>query len=149
MEDEMRRIYLIGSLRNSAVPALARALRTEGHEVYDDWHAAGPWADDHWKYYERVDRGHSFKEALTGWAATHIFQNDKLHLNQADTGVLLLPAGVSGHLELGYLAGQGKPVFILLHTPSPDRWDVMYRLATKVCVIQEELFLALRRLAIP
>ena len=123
-------IYLIGSLRNPEVPKIGKALREEtGYEVFDDWFAGGPEADDAWKRYEQ-ERGHIYDEALQGFAANHVFEYDYYHLNRASMGVLILPAGKSGHLELGYLIGQGKPGFILLD--DVDRWDVMYRLANSV-----------------
>ncbi len=129
-------IYLIGSLRNPEVPKLADAIRRQtGQEVFDDWYAAGPEADDYWRDYEK-GRGHDYRQGLAGLAAKHVFDFDLYHLNRADAGVLLLPAGRSGHLELGFLIGKGKPGFILLD--NPDRWDVMYKFA-QVCFTQEEL----------
>ena len=67
---------------------------------------------------------------------------DLAHLNVADIGVLLLPAGKSGHIELGYLAGRGKPTYIRCNE-EPDRFDVLYRVATKVCFDDLSLFEAL------
>ena len=58
-------IYLTGSLRDGKVPSVAESLRREGIDVHDDWHAAGPHADDEWKRYER-GRGHSLVQALAG-----------------------------------------------------------------------------------
>lgn len=122
-------IYLIGSLRNPKVPEIANALRGSGFEVFDDWYAAGPEADDKWRDYE-IGRGHSYVEALAGYAAKHVFSFDLEHLNRSKAVVLVLPAGKSGHLELGYGIGRGKAGYILLDTP--DRWDVMYKFATRV-----------------
>ena len=121
----MAKIYLIGSLRNPEVPEVGNLLREAGHEVFDDWHAAGPIADDEWQRYE-TQRGHSYAEALKGYAANHVFDFDLRHLNRCDTGVLMMPAGRSGHLELGYLIGQGKPGYILFDK-IPERYDIMYR----------------------
>jgi hypothetical protein len=39
-----------------------------------------------------------------------------------------MPAGKSGHLELGYAIGSGKRGFVCFDQ-EPDRWDVMYRFA--------------------
>jgi nucleoside 2-deoxyribosyltransferase len=50
----------------------------------------------------------------------------------------MLPAGKSGHLELGYMIGQGKPGYILLDAEH-KRWDVMYKFATAVVPTMEEL----------
>jgi hypothetical protein len=49
------------------------------------------------------------------------------------------PAGKSGHLELGYAIGAGKPGFILLEG-EPDRFDVMLNFATGVFDKKEQLF---------
>lgn len=119
------KIYLIGSLRNHRIPAVAAQIREAGFDVFDDWFAAGPEADDHWQQYEE-GRGREMTEALSGFAAQHVFEFDLAHLDMSRAGVLVMPAGKSAHMELGYLMGQGKPGYVLLDTP-PERWDVMYR----------------------
>ena len=130
-------IYLIGSLRNPEIPVIGNYLRSLGLEVFDDWFAAGPIADDSWQEYE-TGRGHSYKQALKGYAAKHVFEFDLHHLNRAGIGVLVMPAGRSGHLELGYLRGQGKPVYILFDK-EPERYDQMYQFAEEVFFNKEEL----------
>lgn len=133
----MKSLYLIGSLRNENIPELAKSLRSVGLDVFDDWHSAGPEADDYWKAYE-ISRGHDYAQALQGYAARHVFEFDKHHLDRCDAAVLALPAGRSGHLELGYVIGTGKPGFILLDGEE-SRFDVMYRFATEVFHSQEEM----------
>lgn len=130
-------VYLIGSLRNPKIPELATELREAGFEVFDDWFSAGPEADDYWRDYEK-GRGHTLPQALEGHAANHVFEFDLHHLERADVVVLALPAGKSGHLELGYAIGKGKVAFILLDS-EPDRYDVMYRFANKVVATVDEL----------
>jgi hypothetical protein len=135
------KLYLIGSLRNELVPALASEIRSKTNwEVFDDWFSAGPEADDYWKMYER-NRGSTYEEALAGHAAQHVFQFDKHHLDTSDAAVLLLPAGRSGHLELGYMVGRGKPGYILLDRAylEEGRWDVMYSFATKIFTSEKDL----------
>lgn len=127
----MARIYLIGSLRNSAVPQVAAALRAEGHHVFDDWHAAGAAADDEWQRYEKT-RGRTYGEALDGEAARHVFEFDLAQLLAADAAVLVAPAGRSAHMELGFMLGRGKKGYVLFDQ-EPDRWDVMYKFASGVC----------------
>lgn len=123
--------YLIGSLRNPNIPTIASAIRTSTNiEVFDDWYAAGPEADDYWQRYETT-KGCDYGSALESWAAQHVFSFDKFHLDRASMGVLVLPAGKSCHLEFGYLMGQGKRGYILFDK-EPDRWDIMYNFATKV-----------------
>lgn len=130
-------IYLIGSLRNEKVPEIANVLRAEGWEVFDQWYGAGPEADDYWQKYCK-NKGMNFKQALADHGAQHVYHFDRRFLEAADTVVLVLPAGRSGHLELGWALGRGKRGFILLDG-EPDRYDVMYNFATGVCIGMEEL----------
>ncbi len=132
-----RSIYVVGSLRNPKVPQIAEVLRDIGYDAFDDWYAAGPTADDSWQAYETA-RGHDCQAALAGYAAQHVFKYDRSHLDRCAAGLLVLPAGKSGHLELGYLLGQGKPGYILLDG-EPERFDVMYNFATKIFTSVDEM----------
>jgi nucleoside 2-deoxyribosyltransferase len=121
---------------------LAQHLRNRNFEIFDDWLAPGPQTDDNWRDYER-QRGHTYKEALKGHAGRHVFEFDKFHLDRCDGAVLVMPAGRSGHIELGYVIGCGKPGFILFDK-EPRRFDVMYQFATEVCFSERELFKCLK-----
>jgi len=136
-------IYLIGSLRNPAVPEVAQKMRAVGIDVFDDWYSAGPEADDKWRDYEK-GRGHSYLQALEGFAANHVFEFDRTHLDRSTGVVLLLPAGKSGHLELGYAIGRGKSGYILLEE-GVERWDVMYQFATGIFNNLDDLIERVRR----
>lgn len=133
----MKSVYIIGSLRNEKIPYVGNLLRENGYDAFDDWYGAGHEADDKWRDYENV-RGRAHKEALFGYAARHTFAFDHFHLNRCDLSVLVMPAGKSGHLELGYFVGLGKPGFILFDTV-PDRYDVMHQFATDIFTSDEEL----------
>ena len=135
-------IYLIGSLRNPEIPKVDSALRADGHTVFSSWFAAGPEADDYWQKYEK-GRGLTYREALVDYAAQHVFNFDKHHLERADAVVLVLPAGKSGHLELGWALGRGKKGYILM-TQEPERWDVMLAFSDGVVESVEELKEVLR-----
>ena len=137
MSEKKKQIYIIGSLRNEKIPHIAKELRKLCFIVFDDWFSPGPEADEFWRKYEQV-RGSTYKQALSNFAATHVFEFDKHHIDQSDIGVLIMPAGKSGHLELGYMIGQGKPGFIYFEE-EPERWDVMHQFATHICVSMKEL----------
>lgn len=138
------KIYIIGSLRNPAVPEFANILEKEGYEVFADWFCPGPEADDFWRNYSKA-RGWTYKQALQSHAARNIFEFDKKHLDEADIAVMLMPAGKSGHLELGYMRGKGKPAYILFDE-EPERFDVMVQFATDIFFKQEELLAELRKI---
>lgn len=123
-----KKLYLIGSLRNPRIPLLASRLREELPDfiVFDDWFAAGPEADDCWKEYEQA-KGNDYHEALAGYAARHVFDFDRYHLDTSTHTLLVLPAGKSGHMEVMYAQyAVGAKTAILLD-PEDVRWDVMYQ----------------------
>lgn len=135
-------IYLIGSLANPDIRNVAARLRSEGFDTWDDWHSAGKDADISWQEYEK-ERGRGYKEALAGDHAEWVFNMDTHFLRKADAVVLVRPAGKSAHLELGWSLGQGKPGFVLFDG-EPEKFDVMYRFATGVCMSVDELVEALK-----
>ena len=134
-------IYLIGSLRNKDIPIVATKLRDDGYDVFDDWYAAGPEADDYWRQYSQ-DKGQSYAEALNGYSAKHIFEFDKSHIDRCDASVLVFPAGRSAGIEFGYTIGDGKPAWVLLD--DPDRWDVMVQFGTGWAFDIEALLVLMR-----
>lgn len=119
-------VYLVGSLRNPRIPIIANALRVAGFDAFDDWWSASEDADEWWQAHEK-QRGRTYMQALNGWHARNVCAFDEYHLDRSHAGVLVMPAGKSGHIELGYLKGQGKPNYVLFEQ-EPDRFDVMYRL---------------------
>ena len=131
-------LYLIGSLKNiELVQEIGKIFRAQGYDVMDEWTAAGPEADDYWQKYEQ-NRGRTYSEALKGRAAQNVFLFDKAYLDLCDGAILIMNAGKSAHLELGYVKGLGKPAFILL-SDDAGRYEVMPNFATAVCRDRDEL----------
>jgi len=139
-------VYLIGSLRNPKISELAIRLRQHGFDVFDDWSSPGPETDEYWQKYEK-QRGRSYAEALQGYHAKEVFDFDKQHLDRCDVAVLVLPAGKSGHLELGYIVGKGKPGFILLEDKEPERYDIMYLFATGIFISEDDMVTKLKEIS--
>ena len=133
----IKSIYVIGSLKNDEITKVSKLLREQGFEVFDDWKAPGPDADDYLRDYYR-ERGLTYSEILGSHGVQHVFNFDKFHLDRCDCALLVMPAGKSGHLELGYTVGKGKPGFILMDQ-EPERVDVMHSFATKVFMNKEEM----------
>ena len=136
-----KKCYLIGSLRNEFIPTLAARLRRTcpDTEIFDDWYAAGPEADDYWKSYEQ-GRKRRYQDALDGYAAKHVFEFDKHHLDTSTHALLVLPAGKSGHIEVTYAKyGAGCKTGILLEPDFDGRYDVMYQFIDNVFENIEEV----------
>ncbi len=130
-------IYLIGALKNPEIPKYTNALAELGFQVFSDWWAASEDADDWLRDYYKV-RGYNYKQTLASPAAQHIFNFDRKWLDLADIGIMVMPAGKSGHLELGYIKGRGKPGYILFDK-EPERVDIMHNFANEVFFNLEEL----------
>ncbi len=138
----MKSIYLIGALKNWDVVTIANELEAQGFDVFADWITPGPDADSYLLKYAKL-RGWSYKQALNSYAARHVFEFDKSHIDRCDIVVMVAPAGKSAHLELGYARGCGKPGYILFDK-EPERFDVMHRFATDVFFSKEDLYEALK-----
>lgn len=139
-------VYVVGSLRNASIIPLAQKLGAScpDTEFFTDWMYPGPEADEWWQKYT-TQRGMSYKEALRTFHAQHVFSFDKTHLDRADVGLLVMPCGKSGHCELGYLVGQGKPT--IYYMPSEvERYDVMPgQFASEIATTFDELLEAIAR----
>lgn len=137
-------VYLIGSLRNPLIADIANKIEAAtGYEAFASWFAAGPEADDRWRDYEKArNPTGGVREAVYGYAAEHCFEFDKKHLERADAVVLVMPAGKSGHLELGWALGKGKKGFILFDQ-EPERYDLMLRFADGIATSLDELVIML------
>ena len=144
------KIYVASSWRNDHQPGVVRALRDEGHEVYDfrNPHQTGPdrrragrgfhWSeiDPQWKSWSPSE----FRAALSHELAADGFHSDKDGLDWCDACVLVLPCGRSAHLEAGYAVGKGKLTLVLLSDGEPE---LMYRFFDGIAVTLEELLVAL------
>src|ERR1700675_4154808 len=91
----VKSIYIIGSLRNPKIIPFANELQEQEFEAFADWFSCGPDADDFLRDYSK-DRSRNYKQTLQSYAARHIFQFDKVHLDRCDAAVMLMPAGKSG-----------------------------------------------------
>jgi NTP pyrophosphatase (non-canonical NTP hydrolase) len=137
-----RRIYVASSWRNPIQPDIVAALRTAGHEVYDFRNPAPGQKGFAWRDCggEAATDGpgtgaktiSSYLEAIRSDRAAEGFRYDKGAMDWADTCVLVLPCGRSAHLEAGFMAGEGKDTYILLHEDKFEP-ELMYLLNTSIC----------------
>lgn len=139
----IKSVYIIGALRNAAIPEFANELAAEGFEAFADWYSAGPDADDFLRDYFKL-RGQDYKQTVKSYAARSIFEFDKFHIDRCDAVVLFMPGGKSAHLELGYAVGSGKPGYVLFDK-TPERVDIMYQFATEIFFDRQDLFKALKQ----
>lgn len=140
-------IYLAGSLRNEDMMKHLHTLNEYRFpNVFMDWYAAGPKADDHWREYWQ-EQGVGYREALGKPNSINTYMFDKKHIDASDIMILAAPAGKSGHMELGYAIGSGKiGIYFFPEEPKEDRWDIMLQFATHICIGYGELIKTLRKI---
>jgi len=124
------KIYLASSWRNPHQAEVLSQLRAAGHEVYD---FKKPAPGNTGFYWTNVDPDlksdltpQRLRRALAHPIAQQGFGYDVGAMRWADGGVLLLPCGLSAHLEAGWMAGAGKPVVVL--APEIREPELMYKL---------------------
>lgn len=141
------KVYVASSWRNEGYPAVVKALRAAGHEVYDfrNPDESVPEGDQgfHWSDIDPQWLSWSpsqFIDALDHPLAMDGYQKDYAALESADAVVLVMPCGRSAHLELGFGAGQGKLTVILLTESEPE---LMYKMADRLVTSVDEVLTVL------
>jgi hypothetical protein len=135
-----RKIYVASSWRNELQPAIVKQLREDGHQVYDfrnPPHGLGGFAwsevDPGWKGWTSEE----YRTALEHPISQRGFNNDLDGMAWADTCLLVLPAGRSSHLELGWMEGRRKLTLIL--TQDGHEPELMALLAGHICISMDEV----------
>ncbi len=124
------RIYLASSWRNPYQADALAALRNVGHQVYDFKNPAPGNTGFAWEDCVPDVRSDLTADRMSAVlqhpVAERGFEYDRNAMRWADACVLLLPCGLSAHLEAGWMAGAGKPVAVLaLEIKEPE---LMYKL---------------------
>ena len=122
-------LYVASSWRNRYQPKVVSRLRRENHTVYDFRH---PVSEEDGFSWDSVDASWSkwsvsqYRKAVRHDLACIGFKRDFDALNWCDACVLVLPSGVSAHLEAGWCKGAGKAVVV--YAPEFREAELMYKL---------------------
>lgn len=133
-----RNIYLASSWKNEPFyNQVLRALRDAGHSVYDFRTAKANFRweemDLNWEQWTPDQ----FIEAISTDQSIDAFESDLDALEACDTCVLVLPAGNSAHLELGFAAGAGKDAYTLVN--AGFKADLMVMVGHVISSVEELL----------
>lgn len=123
-------VYVASSWKNKHMDDVLAALRGRGLSVYDfrDPMTAFNWRQVHdapfpWHRDEVV-------RALAHPLARRGFKGDTDAMKASRVCVLVLPCGRSAHMEAGWMAGAGRPVFVYM--PEPGEPDSAHIMATSI-----------------
>lgn len=120
------KVYVATSWRNEYQPEVVRALREDGHQVYDFRDSEGfHWSevDENWKTWSPA-------EYLTGLlhpCAERGFKRDMDSLQDCEALVYVMPCGPSASMEMGWAKGAGK--FVIVYVPELREPDLMVKMA--------------------
>jgi hypothetical protein len=121
------RVYTASSWKNeSAVKAIAKLLRSWGHEVY--CYAEDGDGQVIFKWLDVVTLNDDGITCLDTEQSRGAFAVDKRGMDWAECCLLINPCGRDAHLEAGYMKGCGKKLFILGLWPKGE-FSNMYHLA--------------------
>lgn len=127
------KIFIASPWKNKdQVEKLMEELQAKGHEAHSFIESganllSGEPIEDYMKM---------FNEALKNWQqqderVSKIFNSELETLKKCDLVVLLLPAGISAHLEAGIAYGWGKRVILIGPIPKPE---IVYLIFDKVYI---------------
>ena len=125
----MANIYVASSWRNDYQPKVVSVLRSAGHAVYDFKNPSPGDNGFHWSEIDPNWKGWSpdeFREGLDHPLAKKGYGKDRNAMVWANAGLLVLPSGLSAHLEAGWLSGRGKPTAVF--APEIKEPELMYKL---------------------
>jgi hypothetical protein len=109
-------VYVASSWRNLLQQGVVHTLRAAGMDVYDYKAPAEGEGGFRWSEIDPAWQGWSpadWRAALSHPVAQRGLERDRGAMAKADCCVLVLPCGRSAHLEAGFMAAEGKPVFTL------------------------------------
>lgn len=131
-------IYVASSWRNRRQPEVVKALRQDGHMVYDFRNPPGGGGGFQWREIDENWQSWTPAEYLTALRhpiAQKSFRVDMEHLNTCHSCLLVMPCGVSAHLELGWACGMKKSTAVLLDEGEPE---LMRKMADRLVLTLEE-----------
>jgi hypothetical protein len=138
------RIYVASSWRTDIQPEVVKALREEGHDVYD---FRNPAPGNHGFSWAQVglptgpQSALQLRDILQDDRCVKGFELDMKALRACEACVLLQPSGRSAHLELGWAAGAGKLTIVYLR--DGEQPDLMYRMCDALVTSTPELLATL------
>jgi len=135
------KIYVASSWRNNHQPDVVKALREDGHTVYDYKKPEGEeskgfaWSeiDVGWQNWNREE----YLLALQNPIAKHGFNRDMTALFECQIYVYVMPCGVSASLEAGWAKGRGKK--LIVYVPELKEPDLMVKMADYLCTELDEV----------
>lgn len=135
-------IYVASSWRNQFQPEVVKALRADGHRVYDfkgpgdGWGDGGDgpggfaWSeiDPNWQSWpEDIPR---YLNGLRQPRAIEGFRRDMDALQQSDACVMVMPCGPSASMEMGWACGAKR--YVAVYIPAMREPDLMVLMADYV-----------------
>lgn len=149
----MKKIYVASSWKNAErVRGLIGVLRSMDYDVYDFTHHSFNWAvlklpDSK----DEASKDGRDKLATEDWLNHPLvhqhYLEDMEALRTCDILITIFPCGNSTHIETGFVAGRGKPIYAL--SDNPLQRDLLYKLFERTFKCEADLLDYLRSRTTP
>lgn len=129
------RVYVASSKKNPRVTEIMDLARAHGHRVLD-WARGSADVDEEkaWtEWYAKTEGYEKWSPAkhvdfMGDPQMLEINERDGSEMRSVDAGIVVLPAGRSAHLEIGWLAGAGVPTCAFFSGPGIDPEPMLHQL---------------------
>jgi hypothetical protein len=142
----VKKIYVASSWRNPHQQNVVKALRAEGHDVYD---FRNPSPGDNGFHWSEIDfdwklwTPEKYRDCLDHPLAEQGFAKDFEAMNWADIFVGVMPFGRSASFEMGWGAGMCRKTILLLEDGEPE---LMVKMFDYICCDLQEVIFTIRNL---
>lgn len=141
MENKIK-IYVASSWRNEHQPAVVKALREAGFDVYDFKNPAPGDTGFHWSEIDpnwKNWTSEEFIKALKHPIAEAGYAKDMNALESCNVCILVLQSGRSAHLETGWAEGANRVVIAYIPPGVQIEPELMYKMLTHVTTDLQEV----------
>jgi len=119
--------YVAGRVRNSEnILRLNKGIKDKGYSCYSFLKEPGVMEESHLPFEEQIDLMESHPDFWTDPVHRHHFEEDMAGLKNANTVVVLLPAGLASHMEAGASYGLGKKLILIGAVEKPETLYLMF-----------------------
>lgn len=139
------KVYIASSWRNKGQPAVVRAIRAAGHEVYDFRNLEPGNSGFHWSEIDcdwETWTKERYRKCLSNPIAVKGFRLDVKAMEWADAFVGVQPFGRSASIEMGWAVGKGKLTVLILENGEPE---LMVKMFDHICCSMSEVLACLSR----
>jgi hypothetical protein len=118
---------VIGRVRNpDNINRLAKGIQNKGYSCYNFLEKESAPVLAHMTFQEQLEHFEKMDDFWSDPSHRYYYEHDMQGLKNADTIVMLLPAGLAAHMEAGVSYGLGKKLILIGGVEKPETLYLMF-----------------------